>query len=171
MKMHPREYYLNLRRRYLPDLPKLIFVAESPPASGKYFYDPSGKAGEALFRAMMEQVGSLDTQNKRQGLLAFQRRGYVLVDATYKPVNKGLTNKERDRVILEDYSLVKDDLLTLTRDQGVPLLLIKVNVCRLLEPLLVKDGFNVLNAGVRVPFPSTGHQRSFHEEIASILGR
>jgi hypothetical protein len=36
--------YLNFRRKFEPENVKLVIVAESPPASGKYFYNPVGMA-------------------------------------------------------------------------------------------------------------------------------
>lgn len=164
-----REDYLTLRRIYEPKRPKLIIVAESPPASGLYFYDPTGAVTEPLFAALMKQAGIL-AATKEAGLRAFQRKGWVLADATYEPVNE-LVEPARNKVIVRDYPLLKEDLETLM-DSGrpTPLVLIKANVCRILEDRLTKDGFNVLNHGVVVPFPSTGHQHRFHEAFAAILG-
>src|SRR4051812_45254487 len=51
MLQHNRDYYLRLRREYQPKIIKLIIVAESPPASGKYFYDSTGSTKEPLFAA------------------------------------------------------------------------------------------------------------------------
>jgi hypothetical protein len=34
-----------MRRRFEPDHPGLIIVAEPPPANGLYFYDTTGRAG------------------------------------------------------------------------------------------------------------------------------
>jgi hypothetical protein len=48
-------------------------------------------------------------------------------------------------IIIRDYPLLRDDLASLLSDQSVPLVLIKKNVCRILQPKLVEDGFNVLN--------------------------
>jgi len=92
-----------------------------------------------------------------------------LVDATYEPVNKGLSNSSRDKVIERDYPLLRDDLARLTPDRLAPLVLIKANVCRILKPKLVQDGFNVLNRDDSVPFPSTGQQNKFHDRFGSIL--
>jgi hypothetical protein len=41
--MPPKSHYHKLRARYQPVKIKLVFLLESPPASGKYFYDPAGK--------------------------------------------------------------------------------------------------------------------------------
>jgi hypothetical protein len=49
------------------------------------------------------------------------------------------------RVIERDYPLLCDDLANLTPDRSVPLVLIKKNICKVLEPNLTRDGFRVLN--------------------------
>src|SRR5687768_1323489 len=53
---HRREYYLSRRREYEPDVVSLAVVAESPPASGRYFYDPDSATTEPLFAAFMKQL-------------------------------------------------------------------------------------------------------------------
>ena len=77
-----REYYLRLRKEYEPKNIKLVIVAESPPASGKYFYDTTGSPREPLFAALMLQLG-LSPITKDAGLRELQQRGWILVDATY----------------------------------------------------------------------------------------
>ena len=167
--MMTRTEYLDLRRLYEPQsLIRLVIIAESPPASGKYFYDPTGAISEWLFAALMKQIG-FSPSTKEQGLREFQRRGWILVDATYEPVDKGLSNSARDKVIERDCPLLCDDLATLTPDRSAPLVLIKANVCQILKSKLVQDGFNVLNRDDVVPFPSTGQQKKFHERFGAIL--
>ena len=107
---------------------------------------------------------------KKEGLCEFQRQGWVLVDATYQPVNRlDGAERNRNRVIERDYQLLRDDLAALIRDKSTPLVLIKANVCRLLEPKLTGDGFKVLNDGRVVYFPATGQQTAFHRQFSGIL--
>jgi len=159
-----RGEYLSLRRE--PRIVKLVIVAESPPASGKYFYNPEGAVSEPLFSALMLQL-DLVAPSKESGLRAFQRRGWVLVDATYEPVN--VDGKNRDHVIIRDYHLLHDDLAAMLADRMTPIALVKENVCRLLEHRLTQDGFNVLNRGRVVYFPSTGRQKEFQQQFTEIL--
>lgn len=49
-----RDNYIRLRNKYHPNILNLIFLLESPPVSGKYFYDESGKTSEPLFNALMK---------------------------------------------------------------------------------------------------------------------
>ena len=93
---------------------KLVIVAESPPASGKYFYDTTGSPKEPLFSALLLQLGISPT-TKVAGLIELQKRGWVLVDATYQPVDKLAKDArhDRDAVIANDYPLLVEDLLFL----------------------------------------------------------
>jgi hypothetical protein len=150
---HDKSHYLAWRRRYQPAPVRLIVIAESPPWTGKYFYDPEGSRGEILFREMMKLL-DVTCSSKDEGLRAFQRDGRILVDATYEPVNDGRKESERNKVILRDYPLLVADLLELMPDRSVPVVLIKANVCKVLEPRLKADGFDVLNRGIRPPFPT-----------------
>jgi hypothetical protein len=162
-----RDYYLGLRRQFEPKLIKLVVVAESPPQGGTYFYNPEGSTTEHLFSALMKQL-KYTPKDKKVGLLNFQERGWVLADATYRPVN-GLTDEVRNQIILADYKLLRDDLKQMLAVRETPLILVKANICRLLEPLLIADRFKVINNGRPIYFPSHGRQNQFHEQFSTIL--
>ena len=164
-KMTPEEY-LSLRHRFQPTNIKLIIIAESPPVSGLYFYNPRGRSSEPLFAALMRQL-HYSPGTKEDGLHEFQRRGWLLVDATYEPVNTAEAN--RDNVIARDYPQLVNDLKSLIADRPTPLILIKANVCRILGPKLEAEGFNVLNRGRAIYFPSTGRQKEFQKQFAEII--
>lgn len=165
-----RDYYLRLRREYQPENIRLVIVAESPPASGRYFCDRTGSTKEPLFAAIMLQLG-LSPATKEIGLQALQQKGWVLVDATYQPVDKldKDASHDRDEVIAGDYPLLRYALANLTPDRSIPVVLIKANVCRILEPLLSKDGFRVLNNGNAIYFPSHGRQTDFKNQFGTVL--
>lgn len=161
-----KEYYLKLRNKYLPAILRLIFILESPPASGKYFYDETGSTTEPLFNEMMKAL-HYKPVDKKDGLEFFKNQGFFLIDSTYKPVNK-MKGKEREATILSDFNNLVDDLEGINRHNS-PLVLVKANICRLLEDKLKLRGFNVINEGVVVPFPSSGQQKRFHVEISKML--
>jgi len=156
--------YITQRNRHLPVDLKLILIAESPPSSGKYFYDPRGRPTEALFQAAMRYVLKFEPTTKAEGLSEFSRRGYVVVDAIYEPVNK-LRPRERNARILRNYHKLTDDLRQVMGTRNPPIVLIKANICRLLEKKLKRDGFSVINHGLIVPFPGSGHQKEFGEAM------
>ena len=162
-----RDYYLRLRKRYLPSKLNLLFILESPPVSGNYFYDEIGKTTEPLFSAFMKFL-NYSPSDKNDGLEHFKNEGYLLVDATYKQVNK-LKGKIRDYTILSDYNRLIDDLINMCPEKNVPIILVKANICRMFDERLTERGFNILNKGVVIPFPSRGHQKRFHLEMSKVL--
>ncbi|MBU1170881.1 MAG: hypothetical protein KKD44_15080 [Proteobacteria bacterium] len=125
-----KDNYLKLRNKYLPEALKLIFILESPPASGKYFYNETGKTTEPLFNEMMKTF-HYKPADKKDGLEFFKSQGFFLVDSTYKPVNK-MKGKEREATILSDFGNLVADLEAINGKQS-PLVLVKANICRFLE--------------------------------------
>jgi hypothetical protein len=105
--------YADLRGRYTPEHPKIIFVLESPPVSGMYFYDPNGFTTEPLFSGMMRDVLELSPKTKDDGLMEFTARDYLLLDATYTPVNipgkKSARNSASAKQITKDFPLLVAD--------------------------------------------------------------
>mgnify|MGYP001561430459 CR=1 FL=1 len=164
-----RKGYLECRNKYKPENILAIFVLESPPKSGKYFYNNEGDISEPLFKAMMKLIG-FEPEDKESGLQEFKRRGSIIVDAVYSPINYPENKQKwRDDKILEWYPMLVKDLKYLAGEKDIPLILVKANICRLLGDKLKKDGFNVLNNGVVIPFPSTGQQNKFVEKITEVL--
>jgi hypothetical protein len=165
--------YMRFRGPYTPQDPKLIFVLESPPISGDYFYNPAGRTTEWLFRAMMKDVLEASPQTKHEGLTEFAARGYLLIDATYTPVNisgpKSVRDKAAAAQILKDLPLLVADLRQYAQP-NTQLVLVKANVCRLLAGQLVQEGFTVLNGNLVIPFPSNGQQPKFSAMIRQVLG-
>jgi hypothetical protein len=165
-----RSEYFRLRERYVPNHRRIIFVLESPPKSGLYFYNPDGSVSEPLFRAMMKDVVEIDPNTKDEGLREFAARGFLLIDATYTPVNHNhLSRRARNQIILDDFPLLLEDLRH-HMQPSTQLVLVKANVCELLEPVLAGNGFTVLNRGKKVPFPSTGNQNKFRNTVRPMLG-
>jgi hypothetical protein len=165
-----RAEYFRLRAPYQPEAPKIIFVLESPPKSGLYFYNPDGRVSEPLFGAMMKDIIGIKPRSKDEGLREFANRGFLLIDATYTPVNQDhLSLQERNKRILGDLPVLIDELHGYVGpDTGI--VLVKANVCRLLEPILTAHSFPILNRGRTIPFPSTGQQNRFREAVRQVLG-
>jgi hypothetical protein len=51
----------------------------------------------------------------------------------------------------------------------IPLILVKKNVCSLLESLLCRDGFKVKNKGQLIPFPIVWTRRKFRESMSAVI--
>jgi hypothetical protein len=165
--MMDEEYYISLRNKYFPKKMKIVFILESPPVSGKYFYDENGRTTEPLFSAMMKLL-IFRPRDKQEGLKYFAEKGYFLVNATYEPVNK-LKHKNRNDTILRNYQNLVADLRKHGVSKKINVILVKANICRLLESKLLSDDFNVKNRGVIIPFPSNGRQKEFSTAIQEVI--
>lgn len=117
---------------------------------------------------MMKDVLELDPKTKKEGLGEFAARGFLLIDATYVPVNQ-LDGRARDMAILDAFPLLVEELGKYAEPE-TRLVLVKANICELLEPKLAACGFTVLNRGKKINFPSTGQQNKFREAVRQILG-
>jgi hypothetical protein len=53
----------------------------------------------------------------------------------------------------------------------VKIILVKANICRMLEEPLKAIGLNVINNGKIIPFPSSGQQNKFHNAIEIIINK
>jgi hypothetical protein len=166
--MRSKSHYITLRNQYRSPKIKTILVLESPAVSANYFYNPTGRTTEPLFSAIMKVIGESPAA-KEKGLAAFARIGFFLVDATYQPVNHINNKKKRNEAILSALPELTHDLREIIGNQGVKIILVKANICRLLEEPLTAAGFNVINNGTIVPFPSHGNQTKFHQAIQWLL--
>jgi len=74
----------QLRKQYRPDRIRILFVGESPPASGRFFY----QADSGLYRAMREAfVQAFPSLKNAQFLDALCALGGYLVDLCGEPVD------------------------------------------------------------------------------------
>lgn len=74
----------RLRRRYRPAEVRLLFIGESPPASGRFFY----QRDSGLYRAFRDAFLGADPSITEDGFLAsFQGSGCYLIDTCVDPVD------------------------------------------------------------------------------------
>jgi len=74
----------RLRLRYRPEPVRLLFIGESPPASGRFFY----RGDSGLYRAMREAFQIADPSIREDTFLtAFQAAGCYLIDLCPEPVD------------------------------------------------------------------------------------
>jgi hypothetical protein len=75
----------RLRRRYRPSRVRMLFVGESPPASGRFFY----QADSGLYRAIRQTFLSVFPNLKQTDFLeSFRDLGCYLVDLCGNPVDR-----------------------------------------------------------------------------------
>src|SRR5271168_4954549 len=86
-----------LRKRYRPVRVKILFVGESPPASGRFFY----QADSGLYRAVRDVFLKASPAFRTGHFLeSFQAHGCYLVDLCVRPVNR-LNPKERRQACVD----------------------------------------------------------------------
>jgi hypothetical protein len=81
----------SLRRRYRPKRVRILFVGESPPASGRFFYAADSGLYRAVRGTFLESFPKLESEDF---LRAFSALGCYLVDLCGSPVDK-LNAKDR----------------------------------------------------------------------------
>lgn len=82
----------RLRRQYRPDSVRILFVGESPPASGRFFY----QADSGLYRAIQETfVAAFPPLRKTEFLDSFRSLGCYLVDLCGEPVDRKTQHARR----------------------------------------------------------------------------
>jgi uracil DNA glycosylase superfamily protein len=84
MMVRTRRERERLRQSFRPPRIQLLFIGESPPASGRFFY--SGNSG--LYRAMRAAFQSADAKVNDENFLAvFRARGCYLTDLSHEPID------------------------------------------------------------------------------------
>ena len=159
--MYSQNYYKELRAKYTPDNIRVIFLLESPPASGNYFYNPNGKTSELLFSAMMDYI-KFKPNDKESGLIKFKELGYMVVDSIYKPVNKIKDKKLRNKQIVMNIPNLIDDLDKL-KSPRTKIVLIKRNINQIFTNIFNSIGYRVIN--LNIPFPDVFHRKEFLSKI------
>lgn len=182
--------YDKARRKYKPNVIKILFVAEAPPESvDRFFYFEDVKTRDALFVNLMqvlypelriENGGSVEEirKNKSNLLKRFQADGYYLIDALPEPISLKLTSPKRIKLIEARKDDIANQIKSLipegpynSEQPHVGVVLIKATVFDALEDyLLVDQRLPILNRMQKVPFPSYGNTANFkrrmHETLA-----
>lgn len=81
-----------LRRQFRPRNVRVLFVGESPPASGRFFYCRDS----GLYRAILTLFETADPSIRHENFLRrFQEHGFYLIDLCTEPVDKLEPNNRR----------------------------------------------------------------------------
>ncbi len=165
----------RLRYSYQPKKIRLLFIAESPPTSGGFFYNPKTIGRDYLFVETMRGLGlwpddrvMLKNFDKRNLLKQFQSMGCFLVDSSHISVDK-LKDRERNSRVLRGIPRLLHEIERLKPSRIV---IVKKNVFRLVGPELEKRHLapRILNKKF-IPFPSHGHQPEYRRRLRGLLDR
>jgi hypothetical protein len=150
-----------VRARYRPPRIATLFVGESPPASGKFFY-----AGDtALARNMASAMRAAGLDDTGNFLDCFKEQGWYLDDLVLQPVN-WLQTSERRRQWRE----AQDSLANRIKDyhpRAIVVLLLGIKDIVAAAAATAGSDAQVF----AVPFPGMGQQARFREAMAQIIPR
>lgn len=92
MTVRTRRERERLRESFRPQCIQLLFIGESPPASGRFFYS----ANSGLYRAMRMAFQIADSKVDDENFLAvFQQHGCYLTDLWHEPVDSLPSDRRR----------------------------------------------------------------------------
>jgi hypothetical protein len=150
----------ELRQSFRPATVRVLFIGESPPASGRFFY----ARDSGLYRAMRDAFQAADASVGEENFLAvFQASGCYLVDLCADPVDRMEAKARRAACAAAEESLAR--LITELRPATIGVLLRSI-------------GQNVANAiaragwqGETIPMPYPGrwarHRKAFIDIVTS----
>jgi uracil-DNA glycosylase len=156
---HARE---ELRLQYLPKSVRLLFVGESPPASGRFFY----RQDSGLYRAVRDAFQTVDPKiNDANFLARFQAAGCYLIDLTGKPVDDLPPAARREACRNGEPRLSQ----IISQFQPATILVL----LRSIEPNVRRAAANAHWNGTLITTPYPGrwkhHRERFHEIVVPVL--
>jgi hypothetical protein len=148
----------EIRKRFQPQRITTLFVGESAPHSGDFFYH-----GNTAMTAHMRRAVELAFGKSDDFLRTFQAYGWYLDDLVLEPVNH-LTKLERVTKCLEAQEPLAKRIETYQPAAIVSLL-------KSIEPFVNAAAILARSNALRycVPFPGMGQQQRFQDAMAAII--
>lgn len=170
--------YILARDEFKPNEDKgiaILFIAESPPSSGGYFYSDEATGRDNLFRETMKALALCEEGrkmpkglHKRSLLERFKDMRFFVLDVSYEPVDKMPAYKRRFALEKEIPRLL-DDVRELDPES---IIIIKASIFAIVKEALEKAGFaeRILNSHA-LPFPSHGNQKKYRDDLRKLIAR
>lgn len=168
-----QDQYSAARMKYKPKRIRILMIAESPPASGGFFYFERTIGKDHLFRETMKALSLWPKSqpmpkgiDKRPLLNRFQSGGFFLVDTSLLPINS-MPMKQRRMAVLAEIPRLVADVCDLKPDK---ILIVKSTIFRPVKEALERSGMDnkILNKEP-LPFPSHGNQGTFRRTFRRLL--
>lgn len=167
----------SLRKQYLPNKIKVLFVAEAKPdADDRFFYYDNVKTDDYLYLHMMYALygKTKDDQqdlrdNKGEFLNKFKEDGYYLVDAVDE-IKVRTKPAVRIKAIRANADIKTDEIELLLSQHGTRDTKVVIIAATVFKGLYehIKDKFNVIN-NTPIYFPSNGQQSAFLRQMGEIM--
>ena len=147
-----------IRARYRPDHITTLFVGESAPVSGTFFYTGDSMTG-CMKRAVDEALGPSDVDF----LARFKSLGWFLDDLSLEPVN-GLARPARQAA----RRAAQSGLATrIAQYQPKAIVSLLIGIGDIVEAAAIEAGSDAVR--YVVPFPGMGQQARFRAAMAKIV--
>jgi len=170
-----KQRYTTQRIKYKPSKVNVLFIAESPPSSGGYFYAEKTIGKDHLFRETMKALEFWPIHrpmrkgcDKRRMLNEFRSIGFFLIDTCEIPVDR-LQSRERRLSTVQGALTLPRRVRSIDPDR---ILIVKKTVFKPARQVLSDAGFEnrILNTKP-LPFPSHGNQRKYRTMLRRLLAR
>jgi len=152
--------YEILRERYRPKVVRVLFIGESRPAQGTFFYCQSSNLFEYTNQAF-EQSGIMPFN-----LNTFMGLGCWLYDVCDQPVNN-LETADRIAFITQGISALEKAIQDLSPEYIF--VVKKGDFGRLVYPHVIAAGYIDNLTACSLPFPACGQQRRYVQELSAML--
>jgi hypothetical protein len=150
-----------IRKAYQPKDIRLLFVGESPPESGKFFY--LGSPMTTYTQRAFETAFSLVFETADKFLRFFQEKGCYLDDLSLIPVD-GMPRQERERVLKRSVSSLAERIIAY-EPEVVAVVLKKI--AKYVDEALWLAGLQCEK--YVLPFPGHGHQKKYVDQLTDRL--
>jgi hypothetical protein len=148
----------SIRERYHPERIKTLFVGESAPYSGDFFY----YGDNAMLRNMRRAV-ELALGESGDFLESFKAYGWFLDDLVREPVNQLTKSQRKAKCLAAQKSLA--DRIAVDKPEAIVSLLIFIKPY--VDAAAIIAGSNAPR--YVVPFPGMGQQARFQAAMAAII--
>lgn len=149
----------QIRTHYRPDRIRILFVGESPPASGKFFYYGNSQ----MARNMRRVLGRLLLNDPKDFLARFKASGCYLDDLVLMPVNKS-SNAHRMQARRK---AIPDLAQRIEEYQPIVVVALLKAIERDVREALAQSGVGAQFQATH--FPGNGQQGKFEMDIRKIL--
>lgn len=151
------------RKKFRPSKVKVLFVGESPPVKGTFFYCENSNLARYTKEGFEKVCGKFDSMSTF--LRSFKEKGCYLIDLRDEPINnldKKRRKEERAKGI-ESLSKTIDEL------KPARIVVVMKGIRSYVEKALgVKVSRFNLKANT-LPFPSHGHQREYVKGLSKLV--
>jgi hypothetical protein len=155
---HNMEAVEATRARFRPERITTLFVGESAPASGDFFYYGNNAMLRHMQRAVQDSFGE-----SSDFLKSFKAFGWYLDDLVLEPVDK-LSLLEREAKCLDAQNSLADRI---AEYQPLAIVTLLLRISDIVDAAAIAANCNA--ARFAVPFPGMGNQTRFKDEMARIL--